>query len=192
MLDGRSYLAAKSHARNRLTGHSVLRIIEARSTAMFCPKCGLQNADETKFCRGCGADLGSVLAVVEGKLSSTRALSEQYIDLNSRGIRGVLIGLGFAFISWVVYTIPPGNGHHVDAFSRVRVHLPRDRHFPPRPGREDQGVDRERRTRRTPARPDRLHRASTFDLRNGRSRRNAALASPNTRQPTSKSTPKTS
>ena len=64
MLDDRWYRVTESHLRNRLTGRSVLRIIEARSTAMFCPKCGLQNADETKFCRGRGADLGNVLAVV--------------------------------------------------------------------------------------------------------------------------------
>src|SRR5213593_4899793 len=24
---------------------------------MYCPKCGLQNNDETKFCRGCGENL---------------------------------------------------------------------------------------------------------------------------------------
>jgi hypothetical protein len=31
---------------------------------MYCPKCGSQNADETKFCRGCGVDLSNVLAVI--------------------------------------------------------------------------------------------------------------------------------
>ena len=77
---------------------------------MFCPKCGLQNAEETKFCRGCGTDLSNVLAVVEGKLPEMPALSEKYAELYSRGIKGVLIGLGFSFISWVVYTIPPGHG----------------------------------------------------------------------------------
>ena len=77
---------------------------------MFCPKCGLQNADDTKFCRGCGTDLSSVLAVVEGKLPEMPALSEKYAELYSRGIYGVLIGLGFSFISWVVYSIPPGSG----------------------------------------------------------------------------------
>ena len=77
---------------------------------MFCPKCGLQNAEEAKFCRGCGTDLSNVLAVVEGKLPEMPALSEKYAELYSRGIKGVLIGLGFSFISWVLYTIPPGSG----------------------------------------------------------------------------------
>ena len=48
---------------------------------MFCPKCGLQNAEEAKFCRGCGTDLSNVLAVVEGKLPEMPALSEKYAEL---------------------------------------------------------------------------------------------------------------
>ena len=96
---------------------------------MFCPKCGLQNADETKFCRGCGADLGNVLAALspmgtsltgmsgknppaylsgsdsEGSLE-TRALSEKHIDLYSSGIRNLILGIGFFIVAMLVFTIP--------------------------------------------------------------------------------------
>ena len=72
---------------------------------MFCPKCGLQNADETKFCRGCGADLGNVLAVVDGKPRLMPPLSEKYIELNSSGLRGLIIGVGFLIVSGAAFVI---------------------------------------------------------------------------------------
>ena len=72
---------------------------------MFCPKCGLQNADEIKFCRACGADLSNVLAVVDGKSHSAPALTEKYIDLLGSGLRGVLIGIGFLIVSSASFAI---------------------------------------------------------------------------------------
>jgi hypothetical protein len=74
---------------------------------MFCPKCGVQNVDDGKFCRGCGADLSNVLASVEGKVVDRLAklkrpkasLSERSISLYSRGIRGVLLAVGFFIVS---------------------------------------------------------------------------------------------
>ena len=68
---------------------------------MFCPKCGSQNSEETKFCRGCGADISNVLAVVEGKAPAGLQLSEKEIDLSSRAWRGLIGGMGFLILSGI-------------------------------------------------------------------------------------------
>jgi len=82
---------------------------------MFCPKCGLQNADNTKFCRSCGADLSNVLAVVEGKLPANewlaqsnewRAESHDSIHIYSSGIRNLLLGIGFFIIAILLFMLP--------------------------------------------------------------------------------------
>ena len=78
---------------------------------MYCPKCGSQNVDKSKFCRGCGAELSNVLAALEGKKpKSSTSLAERAISLNSRGIRGVLGGIGFLFVAAVIWSRPPYDG----------------------------------------------------------------------------------
>ena len=98
---------------------------------MFCPKCGTQNADETKFCRGCGADVSYVLTVVStasaypvAESNPTRpktnrsgfnlpyvesgegqTMAERSVDLSSRGWRGLLIGVGFLIIAGLTFAI---------------------------------------------------------------------------------------
>lgn len=72
---------------------------------MFCPKCGSQNADETTYCRGCGADLSNVVALVTGKKRDSPALAEKQIDLFSSGLRGVIIGAGFLIVAGVSFGI---------------------------------------------------------------------------------------
>ena len=81
---------------------------------MFCPKCGSQNADETKFCRGCGADVSNALAPVAraygGRLSGKRgdapmSIAEQQIELFSRGIRGLIMGGGLFVVSALAFVL---------------------------------------------------------------------------------------
>lgn len=71
---------------------------------MFCPKCGSQNSDETKYCRGCGTDLGGVHTAIEGRTHPVSAIAERHIDLFSSGLRGLLIGLGFLIVSVVAFS----------------------------------------------------------------------------------------
>jgi hypothetical protein len=72
---------------------------------MFCPKCGSQNADKTKFCRGCGVELGALLvaAPASGRKASrgadARSLAEKQIDIYSRGLRGLMIGVGLILVA---------------------------------------------------------------------------------------------
>jgi hypothetical protein len=66
---------------------------------MFCPKCGLSNANDAKFCRGCGADVSNVLAVVEGRPPNVSAVDEKQIALFSSGLRGLIIGIGLILVA---------------------------------------------------------------------------------------------
>jgi hypothetical protein len=72
---------------------------------MFCPKCGTQNTDETKYCRGCGVEVGNVLAIVEGRSGKLPAIAEKHIDVFSSGLRGLMLGVGFLIVSGVSFGI---------------------------------------------------------------------------------------
>ena len=72
---------------------------------MFCPKCGSQNADATKFCRGCGADLSNALATVGGKAPPDLPLAEKQIELYSAGLRYLIGGIGFLIVAGVAFGI---------------------------------------------------------------------------------------
>jgi hypothetical protein len=65
---------------------------------MFCPKCGSQNPETGKFCRGCGTDLGNVSEALSGKLPEPRPV----LDRKGRPVswEGAIVKLftGLAFL----------------------------------------------------------------------------------------------
>ena len=88
---------------------------------MFCPKCGSENGDETKFCRGCGANLGGVLASLDEKRKRgtaifddlgkpKRSLEERAIILQSRAIRGAITSVAFLLGSGLLLFVAPPTG----------------------------------------------------------------------------------
>jgi hypothetical protein len=77
---------------------------------MFCPKCGTENPDNGKFCRGCGANLGNVLAVVDGTISDEEIAKNSPAELFSTGIRNIILGFGFMGVGFFVFLIPPRDG----------------------------------------------------------------------------------
>lgn len=68
----------------------------------------MQNSDDTKFCRSCGVDLGNVLAVIEGRTPDRVPQSQQYNNIFSSGIRNLILGFGFSFVSILLLINIPG------------------------------------------------------------------------------------
>jgi hypothetical protein len=71
---------------------------------MFCPKCGSQNVEQSKFCRGCGADVSSVSAAMAGK-PPARITAERHLELQSQSIRGLVLGAGFLFVAALAFAL---------------------------------------------------------------------------------------
>jgi hypothetical protein len=65
---------------------------------MFCPKCGTQNPETGRFCRNCGANLGSVSEALSGNLQ----MSQNFVDQKGKPVNweGAIVKLftGLAFL----------------------------------------------------------------------------------------------
>jgi hypothetical protein len=67
---------------------------------MFCPKCGIENPDTGKFCRGCGTDLGNVSDALTGKL-----VIEKGCGTNRRGRPLTLESVATKFFMGVAFVV---------------------------------------------------------------------------------------
>ena len=103
---------------------------------MYCPKCGSENGDGVAYCRACGIDLAAVRGALDAPgraisagsdrlsprqlrrlrrrgLTGTEGpltLAEQVIELQSSGVRGLLLAVFFAFLTALFYPSPPIGG----------------------------------------------------------------------------------
>ncbi len=79
---------------------------------MFCPKCGQQNPESGKFCRGCGTDLGNVSQALTGNLPQARPMLDRKGKPVSwdRAIAKIFTGLAFLAVSIALSFSRTGTG----------------------------------------------------------------------------------
>ncbi|MDQ3817785.1 MAG: zinc ribbon domain-containing protein [Acidobacteriota bacterium] len=93
---------------------------------MYCPKCGTQNIEDAKFCRGCGADIALVPQALSGSLpdahSDREIVAGVVFDPTGRhrnrrrdggaprldkAITNFFMGVGFLFVAFSVFLFAP-------------------------------------------------------------------------------------
>ena len=81
---------------------------------MFCPKCGTQNPDTSRFCRGCGTDLSNVSNALSGELGQPQSPvlfdhKGKPVSLE-RAIIKIFSGLAFIGLAIALAASPSGVG----------------------------------------------------------------------------------
>jgi zinc ribbon protein len=87
---------------------------------MFCPKCATPNADDARFCRGCGADISLVQPAVTGTLAERMAAADDDTRRGrrrrhrgdrqpsiERAVKSLFMGVAFICVAFAVMTWAP-------------------------------------------------------------------------------------
>ena len=81
---------------------------------MYCPNCAAVNNDDTKFCRGCGANLSLVPQAMTGQLPEPEYRGPHRRGKHNRppsipdGIQKMILGIGFLLVSIAIGIFAPG------------------------------------------------------------------------------------
>ena len=82
---------------------------------MYCPKCGAQAADETKYCRACGQNLTTVSQAMMKSLPVDKDDPQKL----EHAIKNISLGVGFLIISIVIATLAPPPANWALCFSML-------------------------------------------------------------------------
>lgn len=82
---------------------------------MYCPKCGAQAADETKYCRACGQSLTLISQAMMGNLPVDDT-DRQKLE---KAIKNISLGVGFLIISIVIANLAPADASWALCFSML-------------------------------------------------------------------------
>lgn len=74
---------------------------------MFCPKCGMENPENGRFCRRCGTNLGTVSDIVTRKFSqdSTNKVHKRHKEEQASwesAMRKIFMGVAFLIVAIIL------------------------------------------------------------------------------------------
>lgn len=76
---------------------------------MFCPKCGNQNPETGKFCRGCGTDLGNVSSALAG-VPPAKLVDKKGKQGCEGAIPQIFMGIAFMAVAIILGATGKGSG----------------------------------------------------------------------------------
>jgi hypothetical protein len=94
---------------------------------MYCPRCAVQNVDDARFCRACGADISLVPQALTGQLAAVRDEAVELVEGHAsrrrrrkgkekekekevsveKGVESFIVGLGFVLVSLSIWMFAP-------------------------------------------------------------------------------------